>query len=121
MGLYYLYHNLSTQDQNNWSMQSTLTCLLAEAFTSIKCEQLNSNLNLFNNLCVNFRDKLNFIDSIKFPMFFGPCLVPVNAIISVLCGDNLITQKMTCLSCENIVSNLFQTSLNQHVWLKYAE
>ena len=25
---------------------------------------------------------------------------------------------MTCLSCENIVSNLFQMSLNQHLWLK---
>jgi len=54
MGLYSLYHNLSTHDQTDWSMQSTSTHFLAEGFTSIKHGQLKTNIKLFNNLCDDF-------------------------------------------------------------------
>ena len=89
MGLYSLYHNLSRHGQIEWLIQSNLTHFLAEGFNSIKCKQSENNPNLFNNICDGFRDKLALMDSNKF-LRFGPCLMAVDTIISILCDDNLV-------------------------------
>ena len=121
MGLYSFFNNVTTSCQLEWSIQSTLTHFLAKKFDSI-----NANLtephknNHFNYLCNDFRNKLNYIDAVKFPRF-GTYLVAIDEIISVLCNDNLIGRQMKCLSYEKNVSILFQKCLNPHLWTKHAE
>ena len=89
MGLYSLYHNLSNAHKMEWSIQSSLTNFLAEGFNYLESKQIKIDQQMFNVLCDNFHDKLASIDSVKFPRF-GPCLVALDKIISVLCNDNTI-------------------------------
>jgi len=121
MGLYSLYNNATDSCRLEWSIQSALTHFLAENFDSIQANSTKTlKNNQFNDSCNTFRNKLTYIDPIKFPRF-GTCLVAIDEIISVLCNDNIIGRQMKCLSCEKNVSNLFQKSLNPHLWTKHAE
>ena len=106
MGVYSLYNNLCTNSWIIWTLQSSLTHFLAEGFNRLKSNQSTSDKSEFNNLHDSFRDKLSSTDSNKFPRF-DPCSVANDVIISALCDDNSIGQRMICLSFENTFSTLF--------------